>query len=350
MMKKFTAAAATSLALFVNAIASAQAPDGEPTNNKASPPMWRVADADSEFILLGTFHVLPPALEWRTPALNDAIKNAESVYFEVEADAADAQTKTVNILMTQGFNPPGTTLSSMLGEADRQKLTTISRDLGLPFAAIDPMRPWQAFLTLSVQFIVQQGFQPGAGADSVLLAEARTLGKDLRFFETLEQQLGFFTTLDSQTEKDLLILTLQDWENQQAMFDDLFTAWREGDAAFIDKQMNDSMRLETPAVYDRLIVKRNQAWAEDIADAMNNGAGTALVAVGAGHLVGDEHSVPALLRAKGFEVSRYGLDDAATTTNAANDNAANDGATNEVAPATESADDIEALLENIENQ
>ena len=345
MITKFVTAAATSLALFVNASASAQAPAAEAMDNKASPPMWRVADADSEFILLGTFHVLPPSLEWRTPALNTAISNAETVYFEVEADAADAQTKTVNILMTQGFNPPGTTLSSMLGEENRQKLATISRDLGLPFAAIDPMRPWQAFLTLSVQFIIQQGFQPGAGADSVLLAEARTLGKELRFFETLEEQLNFFTTLDSQTEKDLLILTLQDWENQQAMFDDLFTAWREGDAAFIDKQMNDSMRLETPAVYDRLIVKRNQAWAEDIANAMNNGAGTALVAVGAGHLVGNELSVPALLKARGFEVSRYGLEESATDITAANDNAPAETASEDTG-----TDDIEALLENIENQ
>ncbi len=345
MMKKLTAAAATSLVLFANAIATAQAPDTEPVDNKASPPMWRVADADSEFILLGTFHILPPALEWRTPALNAAIRNADSVYFEVEADASDAQTKTVNVLMTQGFNPPGTTLSSMLEESDRQKLVTITRDLGLPFAAIDPMRPWQAFLTLSVQFIVQQGFQPGAGADSVLLAEARTLGKELRFFETLEEQLGLFTTLDSQTEKQLLILTLQDWENQQEMFDDLYMAWRDGDADFIDKQMNDTMRLETPAVYDRLIVKRNEAWAEDIAGAMNNGAGTALIAVGAGHLVGDENSVPSLLAAKGFEVSRYGLDDIAATDNAANDNAPNDNA-----QAADATDDIEALLENIENQ
>ncbi len=338
MIKMFTAAAAASLALFANTIATAQTADVDAAENKASPPMWRVADADSEFILLGTFHVLPPALEWRTPALNAAMQNAQRVYFEVEADTPDAQTKTVSVLMTEGFNPPGVTLSSMLEEADRQKLATITRDLGLPFAAIDPMRPWQAFLTLSVQFIVQQGFQPGAGVDSVLLAEARTLGKELQFFETLEEQLGFFTSLDSQTEKDLLILTLQDWENQQEMFDDLFMAWRNGDAAFIDQQMNDSMRLETPAVYDLLIVKRNQAWANEIANAMKSGAGTALVAVGAGHLVGDEHSVPALLQAQGFEVSRYGLDDGASE-NAANDNA----------PA-EPASGIEDLLEEIDTE
>ena len=338
MIRHFATAAVASLALFASPVATAQTPDAEASIDTASPPMWRVADADSEFILLGTFHVLPPALEWRTEALNTAMKNAETVYFEVEADTPDAQTKTVSILMTEGFNPPGTMLSSMLGETDTQKLATITRDLGLPFSAIQPMRPWQAFLTLSVQFIVKQGFKPGAGVDSVLLAESRTLSKSLHFFETLEQQLRFFTTLDAETEKDLLILTIQDWENQQEMFDDLFEAWRNGDAAFIDQQMNETMRTETPAVYERLIVERNKAWVAEIADVMEKGSGTALVAVGVGHLVGDKHSVPALLKAKGFEVSRYyGAEYAIAP--AANDNVlAND------------ANDIENLLQELEVQ
>lgn len=337
MIKQFAQLTSVTLALFSGAIATAQTPQQMPAADTASPAMWRIADADSEFILLGTFHILPPALEWRTDALDAAMKNADAVYFEVEADTPEAQSKTVSILMTQGFNPPGVTLSSMLSDDDTQKLKDITRSLGLPFSAVEPMRPWQAFLTLSVQFIVKQGFQPGAGVDSVLLAESRTLGKELRFFETLEEQLNLFTTLDPDTEKNLLVLTLQDWENQQQMFDDLFAAWGRGDTAFIDEIMNETMREQTPKVYDSLIVKRNQAWAEEIANAMNNSMGTALVAVGAGHLVGDEHSVPALLRAKGFEVSRYGLDGEANETNAANDNTPDDG-----------ANEIEDLLKQME--
>jgi len=315
-----------SLAGFSLAGARAQSPQDA---NAATPAMWRVADEDSEFILLGTFHILPPSLQWRTDALDEAIKNADSVYFEVEADTPDAQSKTVSILMTQGFNPAGVTLSSMLDDADALALKTITQSLGLPISAIDPMRPWQAFLTLSVQFIVQQGFEPGAGVDSVLMAEARTRGKDLHFFETLEQQLGFFTSFNPETEKKLLVVTIQDWENQQEMFDELFDAWRLGNVSVIDEQMNGIMRVQAPKVYDRLIVERNKAWAEELADEIRNGAGKALVAVGVGHLVGHENSVPALLKAEGFEVSRYG---GAT----ANDNAP--------------ADDNEGLLQNIETQ
>jgi len=290
---------------------------------QATPAMWRIADADSEFILLGTFHILPPELEWRTEALNAAFKEAEAVYFEVEADAPNAQATTVRIMMTQGFNPPSTTLSGMLELGDAQKLQQIAKELNLPFAAIDPMRPWQAFLTLSVQFIIKQGFDPGSGVDSVLLAEARTLGKDIRFFETLEQQLNLFTGLSPETEKALLVLTINDWDEEAAAFDKLFTAWRTGDADFIDHEMNATMRNKTPEVFKRLIVERNNAWAIEISSAMKNSSGNALVAVGAGHLVGGEYSVPALLAAQGFEVSRYGLEETAPAEGAAaNDNTA----------------------------
>ena len=314
-LKPLATGAAAIVAVAMLAQPAGEAKAAEPaleTGAKAgAPAMWRVADADSEFILFGTFHFLKPGLDWRTEEFNAAFKKADSVYFEVEADAPDAQSKAVGIVMTQGFNLQGQLLTNMLEPADAAKLRDVARSLNLPIASIDPMRPWNAFLTLSVQFIASQGFEPGAGADSVLLAESRALGKELVFFETLEEQLALFTDLDASTERDLLVITLRDWDNQQAAFDDLFNAWFTGDVDFIDAQMNDAMRDQAPIVHERILVARNKAWAETLDAALKNGSGSALVAVGAGHLVGDGTSVPDLLAAKGYEVSRYG---------AANDN------------------------------
>lgn len=292
-------------ALMIAPAATAQTP-ALAAAETATPAMWRAADADSEVILLGSFHILPPGLQWRTDALSAAFNAADVIYFEVNVDAPDAQSKTVKVMMTEGFNPEGVTLSSMLKPADAQKLREISASLGLPFDGINPMRPWQAFLTLSVQFIIQQGFEPGAGVDTALLSDARAFGKDVRFFETIEEQLALFTGLAPETEKALLELTIHDWESQAESFDALFAAWRAGDVDFIDKEMNQLMREQAPVVYERLIVERNEIWAEEIARAIEEESGTIFVAVGAAHLVGPEHSVPALLAEKGFEVSRYG--------------------------------------------
>lgn len=289
-------------------LASAQetAPEAKPVEQFATPPMWRVADADSEFILLGTFHILPPGLNWRTESIEQALTAADSVYFEVDSDGPETQSKAISVMMLEGFNPNGALLTDMLDKADAQKLRDITISLGLPIAGINPMRPWNAFLNLSVQFVVQQGFTPGAGLDAVLLGETRTLGKELVFFESIEEQLALFTELPPETEMSLLVLTLRDWENQTAAFAPLYDAWRTGNVDVIDVMMNDAMRDQAPEVYARLIVDRNKAWVETMATALDEGSGTALVAVGAGHLTSGDESVPALLAAKGYEVSRYG--------------------------------------------
>ena len=293
----------------------------------ATPAMWRAADADTEIFLLGTFHILPSDVQWRTEPFEAAFAASDIVYFEVDTDAPDSQSKTLNVLMTEGFNPSGTMLTDMISVDDADALRRIVTSLGLPFEGVNPMRPWNAFLTLSVQFIIQQGFNPGAGVDSVLLAEARTKGKKLRFFETIEEQLALFTGLSAKVEKDLLVLTIRDWEHQAESFDDLFAAWRDGDAAAIDMQMNDVMREQAPAVFDRLLVARNNKWADEIERVMKTDKGAVFIAVGAGHLVGDR-SVQAMLSKRGISFSRYGL-----APDAANDNM--------------DADDIGDLLEAV---
>ncbi len=287
----------------VSAIAEDETPAFDA--NIATPPLWRVTDDDSEFWLFGTFHILPPDVEWRQGVLDAVLQGAATFYFEVDGDAPDAQSRTLNILMTKGFNTPGETLSNLLSADDAQRLTEIAAELGAPMAALDPMRPWQAFLALSVQFIINQGFEPGKGADNVLIAEARTRGKDLKFFESIEEQLGFFTELPPEIEKELLVSTLRDWEEQKAGFDGLFEAWRTGDIAVIDQNMNETIRENAPEVFQVLIVDRNKAWGEMIANDMREGSGVALVAVGAAHMAGEEDSLPALLAADGFTVERY---------------------------------------------
>ena len=272
--------------------------------NQAAPPMWRMADEDSEIWLLGTFHILPAELDWRSDPLARAADAAEVIYFEAEVDTQAAQQKTLKILMTEGFNPKGVTLTNMLGDPHAQKLQTVVEELKLPIAAIDPMRPWQAFLTLSVQFIVNQGFDPGSGVETILIKEARARGRELRFFETVEQQIGFFTALSPEAEKNLLVMTLAEWEAQEAEFSALFEAWRHGDAEALNLMMNEQMAQQAPAVYETLIVQRNKAWAEQIEAEMGR-ANKVLVAVGAAHLVGED-SLPAMMREKGFTVERFG--------------------------------------------
>lgn len=278
------------------------APAAETEQTRASPPLLRFTDADSEVFLLGTFHVLPPDLDWRSDALGRAIDRAEVILFEAEVDTPAAQQKAAEILAAEGRNPPGVTLTSLLGEDDGARLGEIVDELRLPRDTVDRMRPWQANLLLAVQFIASQGFTPGSGVETVLLREARLRGRELRFLETVEDQLGLFTGLSPEAELSLLRLTVAEWNDQQTEFRQLFDAWARGDGETIGELMNAAMRSQAPEVYQALIASRNEAWAETIA-ALLNRPGVTLVAVGAGHLAGPD-SVPALLRARGIDVAR----------------------------------------------
>lgn len=289
----------------------AKAPDGAAANI-ATPPMWRIADDDTEIILLGTFHILPPDVQWRSPDLGRAIDAADEIWFEAEVDTPAAQAETLRILKTEGFLKKGAKLSTLLDADDANKLEGITTSLDVPFAAIDLMRPWQAFLVLSVELIKSKGFDPSAGLENRLLSEGRARGRNFVFLESVRQQLGFFTKLQPEVEKSLLTLTVRDWEKQTEEFDKLFVAWKVGDTDAIDALMNQPMREETPEVYKVLVVDRNKAWAARIRQALDS-PGRKLIAVGAAHLVGAD-GVPAMLETEGVLAPRYGL--------AANDNAA----------------------------
>ncbi|MEO1253140.1 MAG: TraB/GumN family protein, partial [Pseudomonadota bacterium] len=241
------------------------------------PAMWRVADEDTEIVFLGTFHILPPGLEWRTATMNEKLSEADAIYFEVDTAAPDAISKTRAVMETHGEFQDGGALTETLSADDSNALRDIVASLGLRFEGVNAMRPWNAFLTLSVQFILQQGFQPGSGVDTVLLMESKIRGKDIRFFETIEQQLGFFTALPPDVEQRLLELTIRDWEKQTETFDDLVMAWRDGDIDFIDEEMNRLMRDVAPDAYDSLIADRNRAWADELERALNEETGVIFV-------------------------------------------------------------------------
>lgn len=272
----------------------------------AQPPMWRVSDADTDIFLVGTFHILPPDLRWRSADLGRALDQSDEVWFEAEVDTPAAQEETRRILLGEGFLPAGQKLTASLSTETATKLVEVAESLSIPIAAIDRMRPWQAFLALSVQYIVSRGFDPGSGLEPGLLKEARARGRQLVFLETVSQQLGFFTGLKPAVESGLLELTLREWDGQSEDFEKLFDAWRRGDVAAIDALMNAEMREQTPEVYDVLLRSRNLAWADRLEAALAE-PGKKLVAVGAAHLAGPD-SLPAVLAARGLAVSRYGAD------------------------------------------
>lgn len=268
---------------------------------QADPTLWHIQDEDSDIYVFGTVHILRPGIDWQTGDVMSAFDAADTVYFEAPVNDPDRATAMQQVVFANAMNPAGVTLSSLVSEDTWQSIVAFAPRVGASAAQLEPLRPWIATIQLSVGFIVASGFDPASGVEATLWPMAAEAGKTLAYFETVEEQIGFFADLPQDVEVRLLEQTMTDFEAGPEQLDTLVTSWADGDQDAIDEVMNGQMRADAPEVHDIIIVQRNERWVEEIADILD-GSGTVFIAVGAGHLPG-EQGVISLLRDRGIEVS-----------------------------------------------
>ena len=262
------------------------------------PPMWVVSDADSEITLYPTIHILPDGVSWKSEAMTKRLANAEEVWFEIipgsETDPA-LQLAAVQLGMA-----PGSSLASQLTDEEVEKLKKAIAPLGVPFEAIDIMKPWMASNLVAVGALSEIGFNPEAGVEKQLVPLVE--GKKIRGLETAQQQLEMLAGLPEDTQLQMLKDSLSEMDEMLETINEMVKDWSVGDVDDLEKEFIDEMKAETPAAYEIIIKNRNIDWANQIEDELK-GSGTDFMAVGAGHLVGDD-SVQAILKARGISVKR----------------------------------------------
>ena len=265
----------------------------------SDPAMWVVKDADSTIYLLGTFHLIKPGMDWRSDKIDAAFKDSDELWLETSPYGDEA--KLQKLVLKHGFDPQHP-LSGKLSGGDWTKVQSAAELGGLPVQAVESMRPWLAAITLVVAPMLKEGYDPKQGADKQLEDSAKAGNKIVKTFETPEQQLMFFSSLPEGTQVDFLVQSLDEIEAGPKYVDRMADAWLSGDTATIEAMTLDQMK-RAPELYDALIVRRNLDWCDQIATIMKS-AGTSFIAVGAGHLVGNQ-SVPAILAERGFTVAPY---------------------------------------------
>lgn len=271
-----------------------------PKAEAPGPAMWRLKDADSEIWLLGTVHMLSPDVKWRTAKIDRAFKAADVVWFEAPTEGETVAREIGALVQRHGMNPAGVKLTSLLTPEEKAQFERVARSVDLLPEALEGARPWLAGLQLSVAALAKQGTNPNSGVETALEADAARVGKRTEYFETVEQQMHFFADLPPASEKRFLLATLRQIEeeaDQTKLMDDLWSTGRVDELGRLLETMTDEAG---PEVADAIIHRRNAAWANEI-DAMMKGKGRIFIAVGTAHLTGDR-GVPALLRAKGYEV------------------------------------------------
>lgn len=298
----FGRAAVAGLALtFAVAGSSAHAQDAgaAPTIQGDGPALWVVRDADSTLYLFGSVHVLRPTTAWASDRVDAAFDSASDVWFEISNP--DDQAAIVPLIQQHGLSPQ-TPLSSRLTTEERTRLDAAAGAIGASAAQMEPMRPWLAALTLSVAPLVKAGYDPQSGVELALKARAEAAGKPIHGFETLEQQVGLLAGLPEDLQLAFLRETLEDYDQAVVLLDTMVEAWAQGDVETLDRVVVEDMKADAPALYKTLLADRNADWAGQI-QTLLEGSGTTFIAVGAGHLAGED-SVQSMLAARGVSVER----------------------------------------------
>jgi len=282
----------------IAATACSAAPAVEP--KAASPAMWKVADADTTIYLFGTIHLLPKDTKWRSPAFDRAAAGSDMLVVETvidESNPAATVGELFKLAVSDGLPP----LAERVQPDKKAALAEAITKSGLPPQAFEKLETWAAaFLLLGVQF-QNLGLDPASGVEFVLKKQFKDGGKSVGQLETNAEQLGFFDRLSEDAQRKFLAAVLEDPASMKTQFGGMLYAWSRGDVKGIADSFNSDLG-DAPELKDALLAKRNANWARWVKGRLDQ-PGTVLVAVGAGHLAGDD-SVLTLLEGQGVKVTR----------------------------------------------
>lgn len=265
------------------------------------PAIWKISDADTTVYLFGTVHVLPPTLTWHSPALDKALEEAKAVYFETDVEIDPMVFR--EIIQRLGVYQPSEKLSDRLAPKDFDLLKEALAKLELPLIAIESMRPWYAGVVISEAVVRRAGYDVTSGVESVMRPAASAAGKQIRFLETIEQQMASFATLPEPVQIKFLTSGLAEIDTAADDLGALVNAWKAGETDELNKLLIEDDLGHIPEVYDALLKNRNANWAPELDKLMKSETGTFLVAVGAAHLIGKD-SVIEMLRPMGHVAER----------------------------------------------
>ena len=266
---------------------------------RSKPFVWRVTRYRRTSHLMGTVHVgvtLEDALP--EPLLAEA-RGARVVMLEIDPADLDPQ-----VMLSQAQLPEDVAQSSFYSAAVWHEVAnTVDRTMNE--ATLDRLRPWFTMLLLVQEQVkvLHDGNAP-KGMDIALYEMSQARGVAVAPLETVEAQVEAIASIEDQTVVRMVTRLVQERTGIRDL-EALLAAYRSGDLPRVEGVMEEMQREEeAPEFHEALIVRRNRAWLEPLRAQIDQG--NAFVAVGLGHLIGEDGLLKKLSEA-GYIVERVEL-------------------------------------------
>ncbi len=269
------------------------------TNDNADPALWVVKDKDTTIYLFGTVHLLTPGLSWFDEAVKEAFDKSDTLVTEI-ADGNEAA--MAPLVMKYAAASDGKKLSERMNPEQKARYDAAMTRIGLPPARFEIFDPWFPMVAMAMGQYAKAGMNPNDGVEKTLYKAASDAKKAQAALETAEQQFGWLDSIP-QAEQLAGLMGAVDKDDAEArkFVEEMTQAWTAGDADSLAQLINQDWD-DTPETRRIMLTDRNARWAEWIATRMDK-PGTVFMAVGAGHLAGDD-SVQSFLQKRGIKVKR----------------------------------------------
>jgi uncharacterized protein YbaP (TraB family) len=301
------------LALLSPALALAAEPVAKDTFDYApNPAVWRLSDGDATIYMFGTIHALPPQLKWRSPALERIIGEVDELVLETvnkEDEKTDFLDDQMVEVMLAGIDRKP--LLDRVVPANRAVLDQVVKELNISMDYLDLLPTWMVAFELFYSGASLDGVSPDYGVETVLegvfgkankpvsgIEDAKAVNAALNRLSEAEQLIALDQILTEIRTAPATSLLPDKVDGEVPFADDI--AWAQGDISKTGEAMTPATMGQ--AYYEALLVNRNAAWTEWLANRLDR-PGTILLAVGSAHLAGKD-SVQTMLAKKGLTVER----------------------------------------------
>jgi uncharacterized protein YbaP (TraB family) len=262
--------------------------------------LWKIQSKQGVIFVLGSIHYLKQENYPLKKSIQDAFDECQKLVLEIDPYDATPQRAQQIALETARYRD-GTELQQHISSETYKLTQRRVRELGLEMLQMAPFKPWFVAISLLSLKLQKMGFDPNYGVDRFLAEQAKRGDKTIRGLETLEFQFGLLDQLSASEQGAMLRETLNELDLLNKGVDQLVKSWLSGDAAAVEDLLLASMK-EYPEVYRKVVIDRNRRWLPVLIKMLDQGE-TALVVVGAAHLVGEDGLIE-LLRRRGYTIEQ----------------------------------------------
>jgi uncharacterized protein YbaP (TraB family) len=275
----------------------------------AESSVWQAQKDSSVIYIGGTCHLLRKTDFPLPPEFDKAYKASDVLVFETDIGKID-DPETQQKILLKGMYADGTTIDKHISSETFSMLSKYCASNGVPIDAVKKFKPAIIVITLTTMELMKLGVN-SEGVDKFFYKLAVKDKKEVKKFETIDEQIGFILSMGKGNEDAFITHSISEMKNTKKDYEALMDAWKKGDTEKLYKLMVSGLKTKTPELYKTLLTDRNENWLP-IIDTYFKTPEKEFILVGAGHLAGPDGIIEALKK-KGCKVTQLKSETKAST-------------------------------------